>query len=288
MYKPNLFLVGAAKSGTSTLYDYFISHKEVYCSNSLKEPRFFSYPYFLKMGAHREILERAVKTEEEYLTLYRKRNKEKYILDGSVYYLYFDGIPERISAFNPGAKIIICIRNPADRFISHYNMHLRDTGEDVDFESFLKHPFSREGLSLLDLGCYCRQVKNYFDVFGRNNVHIVLFEHIVKDFDKATEDICSFLSIQHVRARARKINTSGRPKNKAYRYFSQYFYRRFPLQLKKKLPVKFTAGLKAKLDGMFLEKTDIEMDQRNKLVEYYTEDIRQLEELLDMDLKGWY
>ena len=284
--KTNLFLVGAAKGGTSTVYDYLAGHPDVFCS-VLKEPRYFTYRFFRETGAHREILKRAIKTEDAYLKLYRKRSGQRYAADGSAYALFFPGVARLIHDFCAEASIVILLRNPVERFISHYNMHLRDTGAKETLPEFIRKPKSREGINLLELGLYSRQVEEYFQIFGRKNVHIILFEELTGDFQKTMEKLCGFLQIRLIDAPVRQLNISGKPKNRLYGYFNRYVIRTFPRGLKKMIPLRWSAGIKAGLDSAFLEKAAVSAADRAFLHDYYRDDIIKLEKLLERDLSAW-
>src|SRR5687767_1010670 len=103
MHKPNFFIVGAPKCGTTSLYEYIRVHPEVFMPDR-KEPAFFCSDFYKP---------RRMK-EEEYLSLFREAGSAKWIGEASTWYLYSDKAREGIKAFCPDARIIIMLRNPVD------------------------------------------------------------------------------------------------------------------------------------------------------------------------------
>ena len=112
---PNLFIVGAMKSGTSSLHNYLATHPEIYMSE-FKEPQ-----YFADLG--KDISRNQFPTEEAYLSLFKNAGNAKIIGESSTNYSKipeFTGVPQRIKAFSPEAKIIYIMRDPIERALSHY------------------------------------------------------------------------------------------------------------------------------------------------------------------------
>lgn len=107
--KVNLFIVGAAKAGTSSLWAALKQHPAVFApADELhKEPSFFT-PIANHIGL------------ERYHKLYADAKTEQYLMDASTPYLTHPGAAEAIHDYNPNAKIIIILRNPTDRAYSHY------------------------------------------------------------------------------------------------------------------------------------------------------------------------
>ena len=119
--KVDFFIVGAPKSGTTSLYHYLNEHFDVEMS-SQKEPDFFSDESLQKQGMYYG--RNRVDTIGKYNALFEK---EDVILRGeaSVSYLYYEDVPKKIKEYNHDGKIIIILRNPIDRAFSHYLMDYR-------------------------------------------------------------------------------------------------------------------------------------------------------------------
>ena len=108
--RPNLFIIGAMKSGTTTLHEYLDSHPQIAMSR-IKEPGFFVEELTLRQG------------EDWYLSLFEQDDRFRYRGESSTHYTklpVFRGVAERLSRFNPEARLIYIMRNPIERLVSHY------------------------------------------------------------------------------------------------------------------------------------------------------------------------
>ncbi len=136
MRKPNLFIVGAPKSGTTSLFHALAQHGAVFACKK-KEPLFFGSD-FSKNRCY---------TEEEYLDLFAAAKEETYLLEATTWYLFSERAAREIFEFNPESKIIIMLRNPVDLLYSLYYQRLFNGDEDLlTFEAALAaEPFRRMG-----------------------------------------------------------------------------------------------------------------------------------------------
>ncbi len=309
---PNFFIVGAAKAGTTSVYNYLLGHPQVYLS-PIKEPHHFSTDINLeylrdsdkkKLSAQaidkfiesdmNDILHRAYITDrKQYLALFRFANNAKAIGEASVSYLYSKTAAEEIFAFNPSAKIIIVLRNPSKRAWSHYLMDLRIGNTHLSFKNALeedrKHPYKTWGAASLyiELGFYYEQVKRYLDIFPNENVHIILQEDLKKDSQEIIKNIYSFLNIDEnfQPNLSSKHNSANIPRNKilnkimglgVLRVHVRKLLKRSPLKLKLKKLIYIKPEIST-------EDNDV-IQSLNKL---YMEDIHKLEELINRDLSTW-
>ncbi|MGY8932505.1 MAG: sulfotransferase, partial [Flavobacteriales bacterium] len=123
MRKPNLFLVGAPKAGSSLLWTMLKEHKDIFFStNPEKEINYFSYDELTHNSYYKDY---KVKSEYDYLKVFKKGQSVKYLVDGSVSYFAYPSIPKKLYEFNSDAKIIVIVRDPILRAFSHYNMDKR-------------------------------------------------------------------------------------------------------------------------------------------------------------------
>jgi Sulfotransferase domain len=184
---PNLFIVGAARAGTTSLYHYLGQHPEIYMS-PLKEPDFFS------PGANpRRWVEKAY-TEDAYLALFRGAGPEKLLGEASTSYLWFPTAAEAIHARVPLAKILIVLREPIERAYSHYLMDVSDGVEDRGFYEVIRDS-ARDGVpSYADFGLYCEQVKRYLDLFA-GQVLVVFFDQLFADVRPWLRRMFEFLAV---------------------------------------------------------------------------------------------
>jgi hypothetical protein len=175
---PNFFIVGAAKAGTTSMYEYLEQHPDVYMA-AIKEPHWFSK---VRPKADREA--RPVTSEADYLKLFDGWRGERAVGEASPSYLWDREAPAMIERSVPQARIIIMLREPTSRAFSHYLMDVYAGRQKLPFYDALKEDFANPekewGVSHLyvELGLYCEQVSRYFERFGHKNVLVLFFEEI--------------------------------------------------------------------------------------------------------------
>src|SRR6266545_5937438 len=129
MRRPDFFIVGAPKCGTTALNDYLKDHPEIFIS-ARKELHFFGSD--LVFRGPRRI------TEQEYLSFFAPARHEKRLGEASVWYLYSQQAAAEIKAFSPAARIIIMLRNPVDMMYSLHSQRLYNGRETIsDFAKAL-------------------------------------------------------------------------------------------------------------------------------------------------------
>src|SRR5262245_23487023 len=122
MRKPDFFIVGAPKCGTTAMNDYLQVHPEIFIP-AKKEIHFF--------GADLQFLKGGRVTEQEYLTYFFPAQGEKRVGEASVWYLYSQHAAAEIQAFSPTARIIIMLRNPVDMMYSLHSQRLYNDNENL-------------------------------------------------------------------------------------------------------------------------------------------------------------
>ena len=177
---PNFLIIGAARSGTSTLYTFLRSHPEIYLRESKRpEPHFF-----FKMSEYRKGLRYY---EERW---FPPEGKWPAVGEASTSYLFGPHVPGRIARDLPGVRLIAVLRNPIDRAFSSYWHSVRSKVETLDFPTAIDREDERtkaiEGESLGELkpysyvarGYYHAQIVNYLRFFDRDQIAIFTFEEL--------------------------------------------------------------------------------------------------------------
>jgi len=198
MPRPNFFIVGAPKCGTTAWVSYLADHPEIGFASS-KEPHYFSEDL---AGF------RWAKSEEEYLALFEGR-EETVIGEASVQYLYSKVAAEKIKAFEPDAKIMIFLRDQKDFLPSYHNQLLYNHDEtERDFSTVWslardgkqrELPASCREPALLDyrsVGCFDEQVRRYAETFPPNNIMVVRFGDWVRNPRQQYLAILEFLGLE--------------------------------------------------------------------------------------------
>jgi hypothetical protein len=180
----NLFLIGAAKSGSTTLHEYLAEHPEIFMSPE-KEPGFF----VKKIWGDR--------SESEYEELFRNVKDEIYIGESSTYYAKlptFPGVAEKIHQYNSAAKILYVVRHPIERAISQYFHNRRSLHSCAESRPILKA--FREDISYIAYSDYAMQIEPYLNLFGKDNVFILVFESFISDPQPELSKIFEWLDIE--------------------------------------------------------------------------------------------
>jgi len=190
---PNFFIVGAARAGTTSLYEYLKKNPEIYMS-TIKEPNYFSpnlNPSLLIM--------KPIRDKEKYLALFKNVKNETAIGEASPNYLWDPMAPQLISKVVPSAKIIMILRDPVERAFSHYLMHLSNGTETRSFRSVIDdaiRPTTNDYIRrIVEAGFYSKQIQQYKKYFTSNQMKIFIFEEFMQDIKKYVKDIMKFLNV---------------------------------------------------------------------------------------------
>jgi hypothetical protein len=220
---PNFFLVGAAKAGTTSVYEYLSQCPDIFFPK-IKEPHFFTG---VRPASERKFYIDAVTKRAEYLRLFRKAGNRRVIGDASPSYLWHPEVPRRIHDVAPEASILIILRDPVERAYSHYLMDYREGVQHLPFYEALLEDINRAekgwGVSWLyfELGLYARQIERYLAVFKPEQVKILLFDDLIRDIRGTLKEVVQFLKLDPSLAgkidTSRKYNSYSAPRNRLAR-----------------------------------------------------------------------
>lgn len=221
--KPNLFIIGAAKSGTTSLHYYLSQHPDI-CMSAVKEPHFFANAKDNDASAYqppekgKAYHTKIIKDMDTYLSLFESDQHVIYRGEASPSYFFDSDAAQKMAEFNPGAKIIVLLREPVSRAFSHYNMDF-NTGIQPE-KDFLKaiendqlNPDKMWGGAHLyvELGLYYEQLKRYSTYFPAEQLLIIKFEDFSAAPLDAVKKVFEFLKLD-----INKIdNMELEPKNRA-------------------------------------------------------------------------
>lgn len=203
---PNLFIVGQPKSATSALYSYLKQHPDV-CMGSTKEPQYFcrdlNSQYFHLAGLER--------TRENYLALFGQCSGVSVVGEGSTAYLYSKVAAEEIARFNPAAKIIVMLREPAEFLYSYHLQLLRNSCTfevETDFEEALRLEQARKKGEKIPRNCldpsflyysdrvgYAEQLERYYRVFPGEQIKVIIYDDFCADNKAVYLDVLNFLNL---------------------------------------------------------------------------------------------
>ena len=200
MNNPNLFIVGAPKSGTTFLYHYLKQHPDIYFPD-FKEPHFFGSDLIRRNGAYNLSL-------DEYQNLFKI--DKKIIGEASTFYLFSKDAPEEIYNFNPNAKIIIMLRDLVDLVHSLHSQFVFSGDEIVeDFNKALELESSRLSgekipnqttvvnklFYISNILSLPRNIQSFISYFGRENIRFIDLEDIKKNPERIYSETLEFLNV---------------------------------------------------------------------------------------------
>jgi hypothetical protein len=292
--KPNFFIVGAPKSGTTAMNNYLTRHPDVFMAT--KEIHYFGSDLKLKQRP----------TKQEYLAHFKDAQNKKITGEASVWYLYSKNAANEIKQFAPNAKILIMLRNPVQFLHSLHSQHLYDGNEDVqDFETAInldderkkgnRLPSSLDFFELppyIDSALFAQQVKRYYDVFGKENVKVILYDDFVKDTAAQVAGTFSFLGLENKTIGDLKVINP----NKQTRFFFLHRLIKNPSATLKKL-VRTILPFKAlryrimyillNWNVRFRKRSEMNEQLRARLKNVFAENIKFLSEIINRDLSAW-
>jgi hypothetical protein len=213
---PNFLIIGAGRSGTTSLYHYLRQHPQVFMSD-VKEPNYFAFG----RGPHRAVGARwggddraipdgpgaawlratSVTTREAYEALFERAGTAKAVGEASTRYLIHEHVPVTIHAALPDVRLIAMLRHPVDRAFANYLAYRRDGYDPAPtFEAAIadQDRRRRDGWPFgpfVDFGFYTPQLTRYFDVFPRDRMRVYLYDDLVADATALVRDVFEFLEV---------------------------------------------------------------------------------------------
>jgi len=296
--RPNFFIVGAQKSGTGGVVSWLSDHPRVFMAFP-KEPGYLAfgnkgYPYLDGYGRRAPASEYVVTDEENYLGLFANAPADKTILgEASTWYFAVPGVAARIRDFNPAAKILVILRNPADRAYSAWCHARRDELEPcADFDRALELEEERGEVEFLlryrRMGSYSNSLAEYQSVFDASQLRVSLYDDLREEPDFFWRQLCAFLEIDALDQvpTPRRLNRSGQPRFRALHHLLKSH--RLRSAVTRVIPRKLAWRIKEALDDANLRQfPPLDVHSRRKLQEYYRRDIEEVSRLTGRDLSAW-
>lgn len=298
MNLPNFLVIGAARSGSTALFDYLSQHPEIFVSDP-KEPHFFAFddgrPDFTGPGDEEVINRVAVTGEDAYRALFRGSGDARAVGEGSVSYLYYPRAPRNIRRRVPEARLVCILRNPADRAYSAFRFTRARMHEPLpDFREALAREEERIEAGwhhiwhYRRMGRYHEQLRRFYRVFDEERTRIYRFEDFVRDPSPVLRDCFEFLKVDpDFRPRRRPVTVpSGEPRLEA---LQRYLLEAAPVKrmVKRIVPGELRRWLSRRIRKANLRKPPMDPEIRRELLDDYREGIHALSYLTGRDFTGW-
>jgi len=280
---PNFFIVGAPKTGTSSLYNHLKEIPGIYMS-PVKEPNYFS-----RSNVPDNSIYRPIRDKEEYLNLFEKVKDEKIVGDASTKYLTDVHAYELIHQVSPQARILISLRDPVDRTFSQYLMNVQMGRWTQSFherlQMELEHPVNKSERHLqIYEGMYSESVKRYLEVFGPQQVKIIIFEEWIRNTKDTIEEILRFLGLNNSVTNFKNTVQNqfiGLPGPVAQRIISNSLVAKIA---KIMLPSSSRIFLRNKFLLKQQPKPKMRKEDREVLVKFFYNDVMKLQKILERKL----
>jgi len=299
MKKPNFFIVGAPRSGTTSLFYFLKQHPDISMSD-VKEPYYFCTDFHEESDRfHNKQLRFPIRSEEAYLRLYKNSVDERVLGEATPDYLYSKRAARNIYEFNRESKILISIRNPVDFLYSIHSQLVLYGLEDIsDFRKALDIEAERRKGRHLPRGVFwpsslyyserikfTEQIRRYRNSFPYQQVKIVIFDDFRKDELQVYKSILEFLGVDtDFRPNTRIYNENRIPR-------SGIAARLLPIlgdfKATSLLPFKLRKTLSLKLRGLNWKveaRTPMDPGLRNILMRRTKSEVEELSRLVKRDL----
>ncbi len=276
------------------MYTYLRQHPQVFMPDH-KEPMYF--------GADLTQLHERL-SERDYLALFNGAEPGQRVGEASTWYLYSKLAPSEIHAFNADARIVIMLRNPVDVMYSLHRELVFYRGEAIDdFEEALAAEQDRrqgrrlgpsrrpEALFYRDTVRFADQVERYLDVFGGQQVTVILYDDFVSDTPLAYADLLRFLRVDDgFQPDFVQVNESKLPRNRSL----QALVVRPPAPFDRLVPLVRRFGAAHKLRAAMLAANSrpeprpaMPPDLRRRLTDDLAPEVARLSGLIGRDLTAW-
>jgi len=287
---PNFLLIGAGKSGTSSLHAYFQQHPDIYMS-PVKEPNFFALdgkpPLYPTEQIARAVVYPQIWRLEDYEAQFTFHAGQKAVGESSTWYLNSPVAPAAIRSLIPEARLIAILRDPIERAFSAFLMSRRIGLEpETDLAAALAKQADRQtgydyGLDYLTPGLYAHHLKRYLEHFSADQLEIVFHEDFVADEAAVLARLFRFLGVDpdFRPDTSIKHNAVRPPRQGRQTSFSDRIGRAIRKR-SNRLRGRSTFRLGAARAGL-------PADLRHRLIDFYEADIGQLETLTGRDLIHW-
>lgn len=291
MTLPNFLVIGAAKAGTTSVYEYLGQHPQIFMSPA-KETF-----YFLPESSYSVDF-------DTYQSLFDGVSKEVAIGEATPMYLHSPEACQRIKQLIPNAKLIAVLRNPVDRAYSNYLDRLYDGRESIaDFHQACEAEKARRSTNIeafafyKSQGFYFAQLSHYLKAFDRSQLKILLFEDLKLEPEAFMQDIYRFLGVDadFTPDLTVRRNTAGKNRHFASSRKHEAILEKLrilkPITIRL-IPDRLHRTAASKVGGLVRQNVSQKMPPltaavRAELISMYRDDILRLQDLINRDLSSW-
>jgi hypothetical protein len=261
------------------LFQYLDAHPQIALS-PVKELNFFSRPAYERKGV------------DWYRNRFPKRDSRFAIGEASTSYTTYPYSPDvaaRIAAYNPEMRLVYVVRNPIERYVSHFLQRTKAGHEtrqfDETFQDLEKETFAWQGR-------YYYQLSQYLRVFPKEQLMVISFDQIKSDANQVVQELYRFLGVPEFsreEVTGKTHNAAGMVYRKnAFGLKVLRFYHAYIEQ--KNLPFRFKKLFTtvANWGATPVQKPVLKPEQRQQLIDFYREDSRRLSDTFSIPTEHWF
>lgn len=300
---PNFIVIGAGKSGTTTLYEFLAQHPQVHMS-AIKETNYFALTEADKVAAENDPEQQfnfgeSVWDWQSYQALFNPSEAKKALGEVSPKYLYTALAADRIKAEIPEVKLIAILRHPAERLHSRHTHLVRENrhvGQDIA-EAVQRDSIWWRRNDLVPEGFYYKHLSYYYQLFKKEQIKVYLFEDLQQNQDQLLQDLFGFIGVDaNFKPKSEvRYNVSGKVKNPIVDGLigQKSVLKRVVGSISPQLinTLKKSRWMRDKLEqarAKNLEKIPLSKESKQLVInQIYKEDIEQLQTLIGKDLSHW-
>lgn len=293
---PNLFLVGAAKAGTTALHGHLARHPDIYAPEEIKELNFMAFEGVVppSEGPGDRKYFRAVMDRSGYLDLYRPGASRRWLLDASPSYLVHEQAALKINQYSPDSRIIMILRNPAYSAFSMHTMLRRDRREpEADFLRAFRLSEKRIAAGWewawnhASNYCFGEQVARYLSIIPRDRLLILRYEDWHRDNQAVLRTVAGLLDIPTGPFSGGQAIENTAPTRRHAFYTSRAG--RFLRPMLARITPFIPTAARRQFSRLYFDRAadTISPHERRVVQNHYARDVEKLEQLLGWDLSSW-
>ncbi|MGJ8677694.1 MAG: sulfotransferase family protein [Akkermansiaceae bacterium] len=300
---PDFIIIGAAKSGTTSLQEYLAQHPETFFPTS-KEPNYFALanrklplpgPVSPKV-LQALIYSRSYTDFNDYQSIFKNAKEGEKKGEASVRYLYFAGASKLIKETIPDVKLVVVLRDPVSRLYSHYCMNRQYQLETLDVLDAIAAEPERIAKGwgwdwhYTGLGMYEKQLRRYYDLFPKEQIKVLLYDDFVDKPVETTQEICEFIGVssEFIPDMSKRGKVAYRGRHKALDRWL-HWPSKSRRALHKVIPPEIMQPALQRIrewNSAPIPKLDVGM--RQEIAKHFEKDIEKLSDLLDREIPWDY
>jgi len=289
---PTAYIVGAQKSGTTTIYNWLSQHPDIYGNQAAKD-----FPFFSELSLYQ-------KGEKELSKYFHKKQQQRVVLGGEASLMYESGAVARLYATIPNSLVIVILRNPVERCFSSWRYAIERGIETRSFDEAIaeelagckySEAWQARQKDYLKHSRYSKQLEEIYEYFPRSKVKLLLYDDLVHRPHKMVKIILEFLEVNREFTPDLTIKNKTRGGMRSTFLGKILYKNRARAAFASRILRKITStGIRMRIRESLISfnrveapTAQLEANLKIKLIKYFGNEINYLEKELKVELGGW-